>query len=328
MHLGKWALAILASGTLLTGAVIQGAQGKQEKTPPPTDIKIFAQAKHEDFIGDQACAVCHSTEVEDFHKSGHASFSADPTQPLDKQGCESCHGPGKTHQDNEGGTIIDYAKIKPAEINAVCLRCHADVMTATQWHQVAHARAGVPCTACHQIHPNEKPESAAGKEDRGLVQKKIFPAAKESDHLLKSDEATLCGTCHRSEVASFRLNSHHPVPEGRLVCSDCHSAHPESSSDKKIKVYKQDCVTCHADKAGPFVYEHDPVAGWMGSGCTECHAPHGSHNPTLLKAFSRGLCAQCHTDKLANHFPGYSCWNAGCHVALHGSNSDPHFLAR
>jgi len=328
MHLGKWALWLAASITLLTGAVLQGAENTQAKGEPQTNVKVFDQAKHEDYIGDQACAECHSTETQDFHNSVHAIFSADPSQPLGKQGCESCHGPGKAHQEAEGGSIIAYSKIKPAEVNAVCLRCHADVMTPSQWHQAAHARAGVSCTSCHQIHPNEAPDSAAVKGSRNLINKQVFPSAKPSTHLLKSDEATLCGSCHHSEVAEFRQNSHHPVPEGRLVCSDCHEPHPASSTEKKISVVKEQCVSCHADKAGPFVYEHDPVAGWMGSGCTECHAPHGSHNPSLLKSFSRGLCAQCHTDKLANHFPGRSCWNAGCHVALHGSNSDPHFLAR
>jgi predicted CXXCH cytochrome family protein len=104
--------------------------------------------------------------------------------------------------------------------------------------------------------------------------------------------------------------------------------HPSASAPKAINLGKDNCVSCHADVAGPFVYEHDPVEGGIGKGCLECHDPHGSHNPKLLNSFSRGLCAQCHTDKLANHFPGHSCWDSGCHVALHGSNTDPHFLTR
>jgi predicted CXXCH cytochrome family protein len=326
MHIGRLTLVLVSSVTLLTGALLQGAQKGKDETP--AIIKLFEQAKADDYIGDQACAVCHSTETETFHKSGHAMYSADPSQPLGRTGCESCHGPGKAHQDAEGGSIIGYSKEKPADINAVCMRCHADVMSTAQWHRVAHARAGLSCVSCHQLHPKAQPDTAAMKGDHGLLDKKVFPSAKESNSLLKADEATLCSSCHRSETAQFRQNSHHPVPEGRLVCSDCHDIHPSVTGEKKLKVIKDECVSCHADKAGPFVYEHDPVAGWMGTGCTECHEPHGSHNPSLLKGFSRGICAQCHTDKLANHFPGRSCWNAGCHVALHGSNTDPHFLAR
>ena len=88
------------------------------------------------------------------------------------------------------------------------------------------------------------------------------------------------------------------------------------------------CVTCHGNVAGPFVYEHDPVVGLTGEGCMECHRPHGSNNPKLLTTFSRGACAQCHTDKANNHFPGRTCWQSGCHVAIHGSNTDPFLLHR
>jgi predicted CXXCH cytochrome family protein len=70
-----------------------------------------------------------------------------------------------------------------------------------------------------------------------------------------------------------------------MVCSDCHSPHPTKSDAKKADIQKQMCVTCHADVAGPFVYEHDPVTGWSGDGCVECHKPHGSHavNVTLTR---------------------------------------------
>jgi hypothetical protein len=40
------------------------------------------------------------------------------------------------------------------------------------------------------------------------------------------------------------------------------------------------CYKCHADKQGPFVFEHAPL---KVEGCTACHDPHGSANPKLLK---------------------------------------------
>lgn len=326
MNAAKWLLILAASVSLLTGAALNSAAQKP-KAQAESTLKLFAGAKPDDYIGDQACAVCHADEVADFHKSSHAQYVADPKLPLGKQGCESCHGPGKQHQDEEGGHMVYFEKITPKDVNAVCLRCHEDVMKQSQWHSEAHARAGLSCISCHQIHPSSNPESFVDPHGHGIIKGPVFPSAKESGPLLKSDEATLCGSCHHIQVAEFRLNSHHPVPEGRLVCSDCHAIHPTTASTRIDTPVKDNCVSCHADKAGPFVYEHDPVAGWMGRGCLECHNPHGSHNPRLLNAFSRGLCAQCHTDKLTNHFPGLSCWNAGCHVALHGSNTDPHFLA-
>jgi predicted CXXCH cytochrome family protein len=111
-----------------------------------------------------------------------------------------------------------------------------------------------------------------------------------------------------------------------MVCSDCHSPHPTKASKVKVDAFKGVCVTCHLEKAGPFIFEHDPVAGFTGSGCQECHKPHGTNNPKMLNSVTRGLCAKCHTDKLATHFPGQTCWTAGCHVASHGSNTSPVFL--
>ena len=53
------------------------------------------------------------------------------------------------------------------------------------------------------------------------------------------------------------------------------------------------CYKCHADKQGPFVYEHVPV---KTEGCSSCHTPHGSTNPRLLKvSLVNMLCLQCHT---------------------------------
>lgn len=111
-----------------------------------------------------------------------------------------------------------------------------------------------------------------------------------------------------------------------MVCSDCHVPHPTKDSKVRKDAVKGQCVTCHTEMAGPFVFQHDPVTGHSGDGCQECHKPHGSSNPKMLNSNTRGLCAQCHTEKLGRHYPGQSCWNAGCHVAPHGSNTDPRFL--
>lgn len=354
MRLKKLALPLLAGLSLLAGAAFQNSH--EAKPAKLFTQRVFAAAKTEDFIGDKACAECHTDVSNQFH-GGHASFSMDPSLPLDKLSCEGCHGPGKAHAAEQRGetpegapaptdpTIIGYSKTTSAkDVSFACMRCHGDTMDDKHWHKTAHSKADVSCVSCHQIHP-ASPDVAAPVGDRGVVMKEVFPAAAPPKALLKADEATLCGSCHQSEVAKFRLQSHHPVPEGRMVCSDCHDLHPakavsitkgagstvgsiSESTPKHVGLMKDNCVTCHGDKAGPFAFEHDPVAGWSGKGCVECHNPHGTHNPKMLTAFSRGLCAQCHTDKGANHFPGRTCWQAGCHVALHGSNSDPHLLAR
>jgi predicted CXXCH cytochrome family protein len=320
--LGNLVLTATASVAIFAGA------SYQTKKPQSLPLQLFGQAKHDDFLGDTKCAECHTDTVANFTKSAHSTYMHVAGQPLDKQGCEACHGPGALHVREDDSKVIAYPKLSPKEVADACLRCHGDLMKKSHWQTEAHSRANVSCVDCHQIHPKEdQPNVVQG--NRGIVKTSVFAAVKNPGPLLKSDEPTLCNKCHKSEVSQFRQNSHHPIPEGRMTCSDCHSIHPTNADRMKAATStKGKCVTCHGEIAGPFAFEHDPVAGWTGSGCVECHKPHGSNNPTLLKSFSRGLCSQCHTDKAVTHHPGQSCWNAGCHVAIHGSNTSRVFLSR
>ena len=91
------------------------------------------------------------------------------------------------------------------------------------------------------------------------------------------------------------------------------------------------CFECHADKRGPFVWEHAPVA----EDCTTCHAPHGSIHPGMLKARGPMLCQSCHSEaghpslapvaaaglaggQRSPYVLGQNCLT--CHSQVHGSN--------
>lgn len=325
MHIGKIMFAGAAAVSLLTGVLFQSSTVQHSRS-----LEAFAQAKAGDFVGEARCAECHEQFAKDFPQSPHAIYVHNASLPIDRQGCEACHGPAKDHvnEDDPGKHILAYPKLSPKEVIDACLRCHGDLMKKPHFNSEPHARAGLACTNCHQIHPKAYLQNPLA-DDRGTVKSQVFAATKDSNLLLRSDEATLCASCHKPEVADFRKNSHHPVPEGRMNCSDCHSIHPTTADRLKTSALKDKCVTCHRDVAGPFAFEHDPVAGWTGGGCMECHNPHGSNNPRLLNAFSRGLCLQCHTNEGgSSHFPGQSCWTSGCHVAIHGSNHDPRLLSK
>ncbi|MFN8221151.1 MAG: cytochrome c3 family protein [Fimbriimonadales bacterium] len=293
--------------------------------------KLFARATPDDYMGDEGCASCHAEKAAAFKASPHAALVADPSRPLGKKGCEGCHGPGGIHRAEENAENINFRTMSPKESAAACLRCHGSTLSETHWKRSAHSRADLSCVSCHQIHPDSDPNWEPGvvkKGDSANPKKALFVARVEPKDMLKADEPTLCGQCHGAAVAQFRLASHHPVPEGRLACSDCHNAHPNKNEKVNRPGTKDACVTCHAEVAGPFVFEHDPVAGHSSAGCAECHKAHGSANKDLMNSSSRGLCAQCHTEKLATHYPGRTCWQAGCHVAPHGSNTSSRFLSK
>jgi len=138
--------------------------------------------------------------------------------------------------------------------------------------------------------------------------------------------AELCYGCHQDIRSEFAQFSHHPVTEGKIVCTDCHNPHG-SATDHLLKgtTVKETCSRCHMDKQGPFVYEHADVT----EDCTNCHRPHGSPNNPLLATAQPFLCMQCHaghqdknhqalaTSELKGTF--YTrCTD--CHSAIHGTD--------
>jgi predicted CXXCH cytochrome family protein len=324
------------------------AEAKTAKAAKPVKfpLTLWAGVDEGDYSGGKNCTNCHKTQTDSYERSPHSVYMKDPHNTVDKAGCEGCHGPSKGHvahrKEDEGRYehVMSFTHSTAEEVATACLRCHQDTLTQTHWKKTEHAHAGVKCTSCHQMHWGDRlgkeripiapdqhndvfTKTVASTQTESVFTNTVAPKA-----LLKSNEGNLCGSCHRRVAAQFRNNFHHPVPEGRLVCSDCHSPHPNRDDRKLTRTAKQACITCHADVAGPFVYEHDPASDLTGSGCLECHNPHGSSNPAILNSFTRGLCIKCHTDKSVNHNPGRNCWDSGCHSAIHGSNHDSHFLQR
>ena len=57
------------------------------------------------------------------------------------------------------------------------------------------------------------------------------------------------------------------------------------------------CFKCHAEKRGPFFWEHPPVE----ENCLTCHVPHGSNHGKLLTRKPPHLCQSCHD---ASQHPG------------------------
>ena len=155
-----------------------------------------------------------------------------------------------------------------------------------------------------------------------------------------------CFQCHLEVRAAFALPHHHPVPEGKMSCADCHEVHKgiaikgaPTNIQQKLKAggfaflsRNETCFECHTQQRGPFVYEHEAVR----QGCTVCHSPHGSVNQRLLNERNATLCLKCHFQE--QKIPGHifigdvdhsnflqqgTCWSAGCHEEPHGSNVTP-----
>jgi DmsE family decaheme c-type cytochrome len=113
-----------------------------------------------------------------------------------------------------------------------------------------------------------------------------------------------------------------------MECTSCHN--PHGSPTPKLLLASstnETCFTCHADKRGPFLWQHAPVV----ENCANCHDPHGSTHEKMLKLSRPRLCQQCHqgtghpiaprSPTVAADYPfvfNRQCSN--CHVNIHGSN--------
>jgi DmsE family decaheme c-type cytochrome len=148
-------------------------------------------------------------------------------------------------------------------------------------------------------------------------------AVSAQNQLKTAFQPDTCFQCHKDRRAQMYRSSHMPMREGKIVCADCHNPHGSTTE----ALLRQDsindnCYTCHAEKRGPFLFEHAPVR----ENCLNCHDPHGSINEFSLKMSRPRLCFECHsighgeaTGPNSNFTMGRSCQN--CHTMIHGSNS-------
>ncbi|MGD0023357.1 MAG: DmsE family decaheme c-type cytochrome [Xanthobacteraceae bacterium] len=291
----------------------QGApppEGAQAPKPAPAVAGKKRQAPEvaATTVGSKVCFGCHASVDEPFYYTLMGRLA--------KQGkleCESCHGPGSAHVKAGGGRgvggIISFRKDDLSrtaeENNAICLGCH-DKGERVYWPGSVHEERGLMCTNCHTI----------------------MKAVSRKYQLKTAFQPDTCFQCHKDRRAQMFESSHMPMREGKVVCSDCHNPHgsPDESLLRTSSVSSVNdlCYKCHAEKRGPFLFEHEPVR----ENCLNCHDPHGSMNQFSLKMQRPRLCTECHSlmhstqgnlsggTSLAN---GAACMN--CHVQIHGSNS-------
>jgi DmsE family decaheme c-type cytochrome len=151
------------------------------------------------------------------------------------------------------------------------------------WHSSTHARYGVACADCHNPHPKSDIQRTLNIQHTNILRPKRSPMA--------VDEPQVCYKCHAEIYARNSMPSHHPIKEGKMVCSDCHDAHGQTHSSLREPTVNLTCYKCHAEKQGPFAYEHPPVT----ENCAICHEPHGTVANNLLHQPTTFLCLRCHT---------------------------------
>ncbi|MBI2816558.1 MAG: ammonia-forming cytochrome c nitrite reductase subunit c552 [Acidobacteria bacterium] len=299
------------------------------------EIRVAGAAKAADdaeYIGSETCKTCHEDSFIRWSKTpmGRA-FLEHAKTPLEKRGCEACHGPGKAHVEGGGdvSAIIRFgneSKQTAQEQNDQCLQCH-EKGNRMFWRASPHQSRGLACVDCHQTM-SEKKESLSGEAR--------FNSPLTDVQSTRVSQPELCLRCHQMRRAQLQRSSHMPFREGKVTCTSCHNPHGTPNPKQLIQAtLNENCYSCHAERRGPYLWEHPPVL----ESCGNCHEPHGSTNPQLLRVRTPKLCQQCHNDGqhrstayasvmpsagngtpagFNNRVVNRGC--ANCHARIHGSN--------
>jgi DmsE family decaheme c-type cytochrome len=272
--------------------------------PPPS-----TPAQAGNFVGDETCVTCHDSEGKSLHNTLHGKAQNEHAPAArNGQACETCHGPGQKHVDSgKKEDIRRFNVMNARDVNSACLSCHSKGAHA-DWQGSMHDARNVSCASCHSVH-SPKSEKAQ----------------------LKTVTVTqTCESCHKQEAMKVKKSGHMPLREGKMECTSCHSPHG-SNNVRMLKAgntINEACASCHAEKRGPYLWEH--AAG--RENCASCHDPHGSNNDRMLVAKAPMLCQRCHVSSrhpasiydgaqvaaASNRVVGRSCVN--CHAQIHGSN--------
>jgi predicted CXXCH cytochrome family protein len=267
----------------------------------------------------QKCSLCHNP-----HGSREQGLLAGSRRhaPFKEGKCKSCHyGSGK-----RGKVSLLFKS------NRLCLRCHEEIEPETKL-PVVHAALDEGCTVCHDPHVSER------------------------DHLLRSEQGELCGSCHDIEDAGL-LERHAGSNLSAAVCIECHA--PHGSANEALLPGKavhspfgeRMCEACHAGRDGrgrtAFVESgkamcvacHDDVEAQTGKkfphaaaeDCTFCHTPHAGREAHLLRRPLPRICGECHDvkdDDLRAGHGGFDISGAACTTchAPHGSDAESLFKA-
>ena len=288
---GVLLLADSAAAQSSSTAPSQATAAKAPQTTTPTAAGGY--------VGGDTCNACHDEVYKGFQASPHWITTQETKTTQGAHGCESCHGPGSAHVEGGGdkSKIFTFVGAKSDEINKRCLSCHEAKPEQRDFLRSVHSDNGVSCTSCHSVHHSKR------------------------EYLLLSKQPTLCYSCHAEQKADFQKTFRHRVDEGLIKCTDCHNPHGAQRDRQVRSAPNQDlvCLKCHADKRGPFVFEHEPV---RVEGCMACHTPHSSVYPRmLLTARVDTLCLQCHEQiPQGPHTNPRVQTCIMCHAAIHGSN--------
>ena len=215
------------------------------------------------FVGAKVCATCHAGQAEAF---SHTIMGRIGKTQKGKFDCENCHGPGSAHVKAGGGRgvggIISFRPEDQSrtaeENNAICLTCHE----RGRAHLLERQHPPGSRSDVHELpHHHETGVTQIPIKD-GIRARHLLPVPQgppRADYSVRH-------TCHCAKARWY----------ARIAITRMAASPKRCSARNSVN---ETCYTCHAEKRGPFLFEHAPVR----ENCLNCHDPHGSSERILAE---------------------------------------------
>jgi cytochrome b subunit of formate dehydrogenase len=261
--------------------------------------------------------------------------------PLDNAACLECHAATDLTTKRPDGTEVSlavaetlYAASVHGQAGLACTDCHSGIADLPHDEELP----AVSCGDCHSdalsAYAGSVHGVAAAAGDRAAPMcidchgtHGILPSASAESPTHKSNQPSLCATCHSDPavVARHGISAHAPLDaylrsvhgrtllveknEAAPTCATCHGAHDtRSSEDPASHVYKarvpETCGACHSREAAAYSQSVHGVAVARGNpdapACNDCHGEHQIEppsSPTSLvypKTLAETTCTRCH----------------------------------
>ena len=248
------------------------------------------------------CADCHSTGVNKGFDAAPKTF--DTRWAEINVGCESCHGPGSSHQE----WAQPAAAQRPNWRNKGLLR---SLGQPGQWLVSSGNTPPLPSSSgshsevflesCAPCHTRRAPLT---QQPRGMrLLDDYQPTTLEAPNYEADGQI-------KEEVFEFGAFQQSKMHARGVTCRDCHDSH-----SLKLKASGNSlCVNCHeAERLGAYGHTHHSLVG-EGSSCLACHMPehtymgvHRRHDhsfrvprPDMTKLGVPNACTTCHADHPAS----------------------------
>jgi predicted CXXCH cytochrome family protein len=286
----------------------RSAGSRRTRQPDPDAPGPDAQ-----YVGSGLCGApaCHGAMMADFRSLRHSHYLSDPKYK-DAATCELCHGPASNHvADPQHRHIYRFSVQTPENtqrLNEACLQCHREVVDRPHFLATEHARAGVSCASCHEVHypldttsmlrypgvggPAGQPERVRKQRVRQLSPAPTAtpspPAAGPSPPASATAPPArprLVNLPKLEELAKTRV----PIPNWRS------SFTREPGAVTNEQAVNELCASCHRRELTEFrQFSHHPLfEGRMK--CTDCHDPHRAERGRMLvRRTVEETCFQCH----------------------------------